>query len=351
MSILANNEGYIGIDIGSAGVKMVEIKKGPNGPRLVTYGFSELARFKSGEAWQKDEARLTHTIEKIWQEAGFQSRNGIASLPAFSVFSSIINLSNVPADSLASAVYWEAKKVIPLPLEEMTIDWNELGVGAAAANSGATRNVKIFLTGAPNEIIERYKRVFLAAKINLLNLETETFSLIRSLIGVDQSVIALVAMGASSTNITIVENGIPMLNRSLDFGAAAVTEALARALKISWTEAEQFKYDYGLDSFAGTDHAVSVLIKNLVSPVVNEIKFALNLFQNKNQKKADKIILTGGSALLPNFQYYLADLLDRQVIIGNPWNRVDCPAELMPVLEEIGPRLAAAVGLALREVL
>jgi type IV pilus assembly protein PilM len=87
-----------------------------------------------------------------------------------------------------------------------------------------------------------------------------------------------------------------------------------------------------------------------VSPVVNEIKYAINLYQNKNNKKIEKIVLSGGSALLPNLVNYLGDLLDMRVIIGDPWSRLSYPADLKPLLNEIGPKMSVAVGLALREM-
>ncbi|PJB15848.1 pilus assembly protein PilM, partial [Candidatus Falkowbacteria bacterium CG_4_9_14_3_um_filter_38_19] len=64
----------------------------------------------------------------------------------------------------------------------------------------------------------------------------------------------------------------------------------------------------------------------------------------------DKVILSGGSALLPNLANYLSKILNLNVIIGDPWARVSYPTDLKPILDEIGPRLAVAIGLAMREV-
>jgi hypothetical protein len=51
--------------------------------------------------------------------------------------------------------------------------------------------------------------------------------------------------------------------------------------------------------------------------------------------------------LLPDLSDYLAKILDKRVVIGNPWDRVSCQVDLKPLLEEIGPRMSVAVGLAM----
>jgi Tfp pilus assembly PilM family ATPase len=76
----------------------------------------------------------------------------------------------------------------------------------------------------------------------------------------------------------------------------------------------------------------------------------INLFHVRGEKKIDKIILSGGSSLLVNLVSYLENVLDITTVIGDPWSRVSYPVELEPLLKELGPRLAVAVGLALNRV-
>jgi len=64
----------------------------------------------------------------------------------------------------------------------------------------------------------------------------------------------------------------------------------------------------------------------------------------------EKIILAGGSAFLPNLVGYLTELFNKSVMIGNPWDRVIYPEELKSALDEIGSRLAVAIGLAMRDI-
>lgn len=342
MGLFSTNNSYLGVDIGTSGIKIVELKKEGSGVKLATYGFSE----NTSGTEPVDTGKIAAIINKICSEAGAISKSAVAALPTFSVFSSIINLGGIDKKDIPSAVNWEAKKVIPLPLEEMVLDWRKI-------DSNQNSNVKVLLTSAPKTLIKKYVDIFKKARINLFSLETETFALIRSLIGNDKSSIMIVELGANTTDISIVDQSVPILNRSIDVGGFTITRAISNNLNIGFERAEQFKYDLGISSFNAQAQQEDVIPKTIVetlSIIINEIKYSLSLFQSKNNKKVEKIILSGGSALLINFAGYLSKALNINVIVGNPWARVSYPVDLKTVLEEIGPRMSVAVGLAMRQI-
>jgi type IV pilus assembly protein PilM len=343
MSLFPSNKSYLGIDIGSSSIKIVELKNQGGKAMLSTYGFSE----NLDDLDQASPEKIAAIINKICAEAGMVSRKAVSALPTFSVFSSIINLAGVSKKDLPSAINWEAKKVIPLPPEEMILDWKKIeNVGQVADKN----NVKVLLTGAPRTLVKRYIEIFKNAQINLLSLETETFALVRSLLGNDKSTVMIVEIGAKTTSFTVIDQSIPTLNRSIDVGGWTITKAISHSLNIGLERAEQFKYDLGVGSFDSADNAIPKTIIESISPIVNEIKYALNLFQSKDNKKVDKIILSGGSALLMNFTEYLSKILNINVVAGNPWAAISYPVDLKPLLDEIAPRMAIAIGLALREM-
>jgi len=346
MGLFLSKESCLGIDIGSSSIKIVELKSEGGKAKLLTYGFSE-GLHDLDQASPKEIAAI---INKICTTAGTTSRKAISALPTFSVFSSIINLAGVGEKDLASAINWEAKKVIPLPLEEMILDWKKLPAAKGESANQAKDNTKVLLTGAPRTLVKKYIEIFKNAQINLASLETETFALVRSLLGNDQSTVMLVEIGAKTSSFNIIDQNIPILNRSIDIGGWTITKTISDNLNIGLERAEQFKYDLGISSVDSADNNIPKTILESVAPIINEIKYALNLFQNKNGKKVDRIILSGGSALLINFTSYLSKILNINVLAGDPWAKVSCPVDLKPLLDEIAPRLAIAVGLALRGI-
>lgn len=348
MSLFSSkNDAYIGVDIGTSSIKMVELEKKQGRLHLVTYGYSEnIKELSDGENWTKNTDYVKKVIDRIYKKMEATTDRAVGTLPAFSVFSSIITLRNVDKKSLAGAVEWEAKKFIPLPLEEMILDWKVIG----EKTENDKKNTMVLLTGSPKKLVRKYVDVFRRTVVNLTNLEPETFSLIRSLLGDDKSTVMLIEIGATNANICIVKGGIPMVSRSLDLGGKTISKTIATNLNIGLARAEQFKRDLGIASAQAGGDLVPSTIASSINPIVNEVKYLINLFQNKNEDKVEKIILSGGSVMLPNFASYLSEKLNMNVVVGDPWSRVVYPPELKPILMEIGSSFSVAIGAAMREL-
>jgi len=337
---------FLGIDIGDSSLKMVELKKKNKKIFLSNYAFSENV---SGINFTKidDINYLAQAILKVKAEAGIKAKRVTASLPTFSVFSSIINLPPTDKKNMDAAVAEEAKKVIPLPVEEMILDWKLVPTG----KDGNKEGMRVFLTGSPKKLVRRYIEIFRLAKLELASLETETFSLVRALMGNDPSTVMIVEIGANSTDLSVVHESIPVLNRSLEICGSTVTAVLAEKLGLSFNQAEQFKFDLGASLSDVSQEELPQLIIKTLAPVIHEIEYMREFYQNNaGGQKIEKIILSGGGALLMNLADYLSRRLNLQVIIGNPFSRIIYPSEIEPIIAEVGPKLAVAAGLALREI-
>ncbi|TSC95596.1 MAG: Uncharacterized protein Athens101410_470 [Parcubacteria group bacterium Athens1014_10] len=352
MSILSFKEkSYLGVDLGRGSIKVVEMKNEKGKPQLVTYGYIE-----KGIDFIKDDSedkikQAAFYLKEVCQKSRVATSQVIASLPGFSVFSAVINLPVMPHKELVSAIYWEAKKFIPLPIEEVVLDWKileNLDSHDVQKNGNNKKNFKILLTAASRKLVKKYLELFKLANLELMSLETEVFALTRSLIGYDPSTIMICDIGAKVSDVIIVENSIPVLNRSFNIGGESITKTIASNLNIDFKRAEQFKVDIGLNSQG--DGVIPKVIEDILTSIINEINYTIELYQSQGAKKIEKIILTGGSAFLPNLSSYFSEITNLKTLIGDPWSRVIYPLELKPVLEELGPRLAVAIGLAMREV-
>lgn len=355
-------ESYLGIDIGGVSLKLVELKNEKGRAKLVTYGYleKEFAILRTGEKAIKDE--MIRCLKLVVEKAHVSSKKVVAALPTFTVFSSVISLPQMSHKDLATAISWEAKKYVPMPLEEMVLDWRILGENQifdglktvvpapeAAIQEKPKKYVKVLLTAAPQKLVNHYVEIFKEAGFELLSLETEVFALERSLVGHDKTPIMLIDFGATTTIISVAAASVPLINRSIDLGGMTITKNLAGSLNINVSRAEQFKRDFGLLGGAGTSQ-IPHRIEFMLSTLLNEVRYVLNLWTSQSSAPIEKIILSGGSSWLPHLPQYLMQALGLKVIIGDPWARVVYPVELKPVLEQIGPRFAVAVGLAMREI-
>ncbi len=357
----------MGVDLGTASVKIVELASEGKTAKLLSYGFSDQ---ESSEQRHKklSEDEVAKTIKEIVKVSRIQSKNVIAALPAFSVFSSIITLPDMPQKDIASAVQWEAKKVIPLPLEEMVLDWKTLKPldegekksirpqEKGVIISESKKNIRVLLTSAPKDLVERYVKIFKKANLNLMILESEVFAQIHALVGNDPDILMLVDIGAVTTNISIVDRGIPVLNRSIDVAGRQISEKIAETLGVDFLDSEVVKKDFVLP----TGQDMPKLLENAFLPIVNEIRYILNLYQTEShsltlsdddaQRRIQKIILSGGVAYFSGMPEFLSKILDIQVLIGDPFAKVSYPEELRPVLEELGPSFSVAIGCSLRNI-
>lgn len=370
MSFFSKNKTFLGVDIGTASIKVVELASGHNHiPRLVTYGRAEYTGDATKVDAERDIQRIVTTLKAICSQAHTTSKKVAAALPTFAVFSSVITLPAMSEKELAAAIRWEARKFVPMPLEEMILDWKFLAdnpLAAATEKSAGVKddsnksaeqtktnqtkkNIRVLLTAAPQNLVKKYLTIFRLSELELLSLETEAFALERSLVGGAHEVVMVVDLGAVTTDICIIENGIPILNRSIDIGGLTITKAIANSLNVDIKRAEQFKRDIGLNTRGAAAGGIPSTIENTISPIVNEIKYNFSLYQSQSSQPIDKIILTGGSSFLPMLPEYLENLFQIKVYIGDPWARLSYPEELKPVLDEVGPQFASAIGLAMRQ--
>ena len=374
MSIFNKEESFLGIDLGSANIKVVELKSEHGRPRLITYGFVEQSTDLVKTSSHEMIDRIVVLLKAVLEKSRSSSNKTVAALPSFSVFSSIMSLPQMSKKDLSQAVHWEAKKFVPFPIEEMVIDWKVLpelapqplpkagapqtattseGGGAVhgkeEGKGGSANMLRVLLTAAPKTLVERYIELFKKAGLELIGLETESFALERALVGNDPNPIMIVDVGALTSDIMIVERGIPILNRSVDVGGITITKAIAGSLGVDVKRAEQFKRDVGF--MVQGEGGIPKTIESSISPIINEIKYCFDLYRShEGATHVVKIILTGGSAFLPELTDYLSRLLSIKVFVGDPWARVIYPADLRPALEELGPRFSVAVGLAMREI-
>ncbi|KKR05137.1 MAG: Type IV pilus assembly protein PilM [Parcubacteria group bacterium GW2011_GWC2_39_14] len=356
------NANFLGVDIGGSSIKLVELTNNNGRAQLVTYGYLE--RALSGTKLIDEPDKTAELIKRVVEQSKATSRRAITALPSSVVFTAIISLPEILKKDLSStkklteAVEWEAKKVLPMPLEEMVLDWKLLtkpeDLVKKEEQTEKIHNVQVLLTAAAKEVVTKYIQVFKKAGLELISLETESFALARSMVGKDKSLVVLVDIGAVNTDISIIENTIPIVNRSVGIGGMQISQAIAQTLNIKVEQAEQFKRDLeGNVQDLGAGETLPEVIKRPIQTIVDEIQYSINFYleqaENAN-KRVEKVILSGGTANLFNLPKYFSDTLNLKTFIGNPWARVIYPEDLDPILQSIGPRLATALGLAMRDI-
>jgi type IV pilus assembly protein PilM len=352
-SLFKGAESYIGIDIGTTSIKVVEILHPPGGakPMLRAYGWLEtygyLERFNN--------ALQTSNLKLFEQEvAGYlrlligriesKAEAAIASLPAFSAFSTLIELPMMSPADVGQTMAYQAKKFIPLPLSTVTIDW--LKAGERVDESG-NQLQQIFLISIPNEHIERHKNIFKAAGLKLVGIEVEGVSLARALTqGISQAVL-IIDIGARSTSFSVAKEGYLKMAGQSDFAGGSITQSIASGLNVTPRRAEDLKKQRGLLVGAG-EYELSTLILPMVDVIISEARRIKNNYESSYREQVERVILSGGGANLSGIDRYFQEQIGLPVELANPFKNLSYPGEIESVIKDIGPALSVVIGLGLK---
>jgi type IV pilus assembly protein PilM len=344
---------YLGWDIGYAGIKLVELRNEKGRARLVTYAYANMSAESLEKSLLTDPAGTADLMKRMMEKARTTTKKSIAAIPISSVFSSILNVPTVNEKELKDMVASQAKKLVPMPIEEVSLDTKVIEK-MDTKEEGIKPSTRVLVTAAPKTLVSKYVEIFKAAGLELISLETEAFAEVRSLIGKDRSTIMIVDVGSLRTNIMIVESGIPFVTRSIATGGNAISQTIAKTLGIPLEQAESMKRDIkAMQGFTPAGDLTPILT-SLTKPILDEIRYSFNVYQSQQNshgpKRIEKIILTGGSALLPRFSEFLTQQMNVNSYLGNPWARIVYPQDLRPLLDEMGPRFAVSIGCAMRDL-
>jgi len=349
---LLGKKSYLGVDIGTTSIKMVEISKGRIQPKLQNYGILEsyghLERLNDAiqtSSLKIAERQTAELLKLLLKKIKIKTFDAIASIPAFSTFITILEIPEMSEIDAAKAVPFQIRQHIPLPTSEVAIEW--LKVGKKEDEKGFSKQ-EILVISVPNEQIRRYQNVFKLAGLKLKALEVETLGLIRALIANDPTPTLIVDIGARSTNIAVAEGGFLKHNYQTDFAGGSLTQAIASGLNINIRRAEELKKQRGLLA-AGGEYELSTLTLPFLDAIINEAKRAKDNYEKNQKYKIERVILAGGGANLLGIDKYFEGQINLPTVIGNPFSKIEYPAKIEPFIKELGPAFSVAIGLGIRE--
>ena len=345
----------LGVDIGTASIKIVELEKDSGRFNLVNYGMFELKNV--GEAIQSQQKSqklgdqdIVWGIQETINRSKMMSRDAVASIPSFSTFATVISMPYISKEDIAKAIPFEARKYIPIPIDEVAYEWSiiDLGGDQGQGNSSKPPVVEVFLAAVPKDEIRRYQLIMKNAGLNLRALELENMSLIRALIGNDKSPVTIVNIGGRSTSISIVDGGVERVSRSYEFGGFEITKSIARSLNVDLKRAEDLKRSVG---FKETDaKIINEAMASLLDTMIFEARKTISRYEMEKKTKINKVILTGGLTNMPNFSQYFKDKIGMDTSVGNPFSRLVYNQSLKPIVDNLGTVFSVAIGLAMRDV-
>ena len=352
---------FLGVDIGTSSIKLVELSKEKERAKLATYGeagtyysLERLTEMTSFKSQQIADTKLTQLLKDLLKATGAVSKTAVFSLPLSSSFTTIIEFPKMDPAEIEKAIEYEARQYVPIPLSEVKLSWNI--VGKTSYDMGdkdkrimaADEKTEVLLIAVPNEVISRYQTIAKSVGLEISGMELESYSAVRSVLGNDKMTAIMVDMGARITDISLIEKGIIKMNHNLEVGGADITRIISQSMNIPMIRAEELKKEFGLQAQGG-EKEISNLMHSVLDLIIIEIQRMSEILVRKGNRKIEKIILVGGTAILPGVTQYFTERTGISTAVGNPFFRVMYPDHLDSVIKQIGPGYCTAVGLALRD--
>ncbi len=331
----------LALDIGTYSIKAISAKPGsaPEIKRTVEV-LNPLGMAVGNDQAQAE--KLGALLNTLITDHQLPTANVRLSLPESAVATKIIEIPALNESELASAIGWQAEQHIPIPLEELSLEYKVL----YSPKNKKSEKMRVLLVGVRKSIIELYVGMFLDIGIEPEILETQPISVIRALGFTSQDPATLVVdVGASNLQMSVVAGGELSFVYSHLSGGQLLTKSLEQALNLDTTNAEQYKRQYGLDP-AQFQGKIRQALSPSVDVLVNEVNKALQFYVHSHpQSKVQRILLTGGSSMLPGLVEYVTQKLGVEVLVAAPF--AACKGE---VPEANHPSYGVCVGLMMREI-
>jgi type IV pilus assembly protein PilM len=378
MNFLTLKREAFGLDISDFSLKFSELKKNKRGLILSSFGEAEIPRgiIEGGEV--KDEDSLAKIIrESINKVKGkkLKTKYVIASLPEEKSFLQVIQLPKMTREELKKAIKFEAENYIPLPIEEVYLDFQ-----IVQPLYNHIDHLDVLIAALPKKIIDPYLSSIKKSGLIPTVLEIESQAISRALIKneVSPSPVLIIDLGATRTSFIIFSGYSLRFTSSILVSSQIFTESISKSMNIDLLEAEKLKQKYGLETrekisfkkkLKGIEFEKEItedkrIFNALIPPIIDlveQIKKHLNYYQTHvshehldpgNKESVKKILLCGGGANLKGLSDILSLELKIPVVMGNPWiNILPSPLQETPELPyEKSLSYTTALGLALRGV-
>jgi len=345
VSLLSGVSSFFGLDIGTTAVRVVQLSGSGRTRSLKKYAFAPIDPKVSMSDSKADQQKVIQVVRELVEQAGISTRDVAVGLPSNKVFTTIVDIDRLSPEELEKSLMFQADSLIPTPVAESKLDWAILGDSPADANK-----VEVLLSSVSNEFLESRLDMLESIGLNVIAFEPDSLALARALTALDSVLPTMVVdVGSKTTDIVITMNGAPRLIRSLPTGTDAIVRSALQNLNIDEKQAQQFVFKFGLgkDKLEGQIYnAIIGTVDLLVSDVEKSIKFFLSRYPNQ---KLDRIIVTGGASVLPEFPLYLANKFGVNVEIGNAWHNVAFPSDRQSELLSVSNHFSVATGLAERD--
>lgn len=301
----------VGLDIADHTIEVVELQQSFFSSKPIISGRGRISLepgiIEHGRIISKK--RLQESFFQVLESAKpnpIISKSIVVGLPERQVYTSVIVI-DCDHKNLVEQVMEAAWNTIPIEKDDLIVSYSVLSQGNGAC--------EVLLYGISKEILQEWNDFFDECNISITTFDHELLAITRGLFGENISEpYCIIDLGSERTKIAVYSKKGMQYVYALEHAGDVFTTELAKFLGIPEVEAEKIKRDEGMNI-----PKTQPLFEKLLTPIVTEVKTALEYSHKGSGANIKNIILVGGSSRLIGLKEYLASALKLTVSHGSPF--------------------------------
>ncbi|MCX5692115.1 MAG: type IV pilus assembly protein PilM [Candidatus Omnitrophica bacterium] len=323
----------VGIDIGTSSIKLIELQD--------KKGKLELLKCAANAISGED---VKTSLKDLLALSKLSSKRANISLSGLSVIVRYIEMPPMKKEELRSAIKFEGGKYIPFDINEAILDSAVLD----KSPSGAAN--RVLLVAAKKDRVNGCMEMFKEIGLEIASIGVDTMAMLNSFqrLGLEnkqESVYAMINIGARFSNMNIISKGYPYFTRDIMWGGAGLTNKIKELSGLSADDAELLKCSPGERKTEIANALMPALEK-----FISEIRMSFDYYETQFGRNIERLYISGGASYLFNMRDFLKENLGTEIVSWNPFEGIKILDESVDKSLMNSPaQFAVALGLALRK--
>ena len=338
----------IGLDIGTNTVKLAQIGRSRN---RLDLGFAGLAPLPDGaivEKSIKNPDAVSNAIRALYDNSRSRIKQVCTSVAGKAVIIKQVTVASMKDHDLEKLIQIEAEPYIPFDMDDVNLDFFILGETPERPGF-----MEVILAAVKKDFMAEY--VDLITSLNLVPTVVDVDPFALEVMyefcypDVEEDIVALVNLGATNINVSILKSGTSQFTRDLPMGGDNITREIMRFFNVDFVRAENMKRGAQLGNMNPGN--LETIFERYVDLYVSELRRTLDFFSaNVSTQAIGRILLSGGGTATFGLPSAIQKEFNIPVEVVDPFRvfNVDPNVFDSDYLGRIGATMAVAVGLALR---
>ncbi len=306
-----------GFDIGHGSLKVMQTELRGKTPHIIGYGSARFDPAAIDDGVVADPKIIAKAAQELFKKSmigNITTNRVVLAIPAYRTFTRLINLPDLSGKQLYEAVSLEAEQYIPVPLEELYLDYEIVG-------KGKEDTIDVFAVAVPRKIVDSQIKLMEMLGLETVGVKTTIDAAGKLFLQDKQSDVptVLIDFGSLSADVAIFDQHM-LVSGTVSGGGTVFTNRIRDNLHVTDAEAQIIKTKYGLGP-SKKQHEIQAALEPVLQQISQEIRRMIRYYEDRyeNKRKVTQVVTLGGGANIIGLAEYLTDNLRMAVRSCDPW--------------------------------